>query len=66
MTEATARRPEPSTIKPVLHYIDGEFRAGKEGRTFPTLDPATNQPITEVAEGLSEDIDEAVGALRVN
>jgi 5-carboxymethyl-2-hydroxymuconic-semialdehyde dehydrogenase len=64
MTEATARRPEPSTIKPVLHYIDGEFRAGKEGRTFPTLDPATNQPITEVAEGLEEDVDEAVGAAR--
>ncbi len=52
------------TIKPVLHYIDGRFQPGLAGRTFPTLNPATNAPLTEVAEGLAEDIDAAVRAAR--
>jgi len=53
-------------IEPVLHYIDidGRFRPGLAGRTFPMLNPATNAPLTEVAEGLAEDVDAAVRAAR--
>jgi 5-carboxymethyl-2-hydroxymuconic-semialdehyde dehydrogenase len=46
------------------HYIAGEFRSGIDGRTFETLNPSTNEPIAEVAEGLAADIDEAVLAAR--
>jgi len=52
------------TIEPVLHYIDGRFQPGLAGRAFPTLNPATNRPLTEVAEGLAEDIAVAVRAAR--
>jgi len=47
-----------------LHYIDGEFRSGKLGRTFETLAPTTNEPLCSVAEGTAEDIDQAVRAAR--
>ncbi len=51
-------------IKEPLLYIDGTFRSGAEGHTFETINPATNQVITEVAEGRTEDIDVAVQAAR--
>jgi acyl-CoA reductase-like NAD-dependent aldehyde dehydrogenase len=44
--------------------IDGERVAAHEGRTFETLDPATGQPITAVAQAGSEDVDRAVTAAR--
>ena len=37
---------------------------GREGRTFETLDPTTNEPIVDVAEGLAVDVDDAVVAAR--
>ncbi|MEA2180420.1 MAG: 5-carboxymethyl-2-hydroxymuconic-semialdehyde dehydrogenase, partial [Solirubrobacteraceae bacterium] len=46
------------------HYIDGEFRDAAEGGTFTTLDPATNEPITEAADGTAADVDAAVAAAR--
>lgn len=51
-------------IEPVLHYINGQFRPSRAGRSFQTLSPSTNQPLTTVAEGLAEDIDDAVHAAR--
>jgi 5-carboxymethyl-2-hydroxymuconic-semialdehyde dehydrogenase len=64
-------RPDTTTIhnhtihiEPVLHYINGQFRPGHQHRTFETLNPATNEPLTTVAEGLAEDIDDAVQAAR--
>src|SRR5579862_6745599 len=51
-------------IEPVFHYINGQFQPGHAGRSFETLNPATNQPLTSVAEGLTEDIDDAVRAAR--
>jgi 5-carboxymethyl-2-hydroxymuconic-semialdehyde dehydrogenase len=50
----------PVQVNPVKHFIGGAFVDGASGRTFPTLNPATNEPITEVAEGLPEDVDRAV------
>jgi len=51
-------------IAPQLHYIGGAFRPGRAGTTFETLDPVTNLPIADVAEGLTPDIDDAVAAAR--
>ena len=46
------------------HYIDGEFRESVAGGTFTTLDPATNEPITEASDGQAADVDAAVAAAR--
>ena len=46
------------------HYIDGEFRASVAGGTFTTLDPATNEPITQASDGQAADVDAAVAAAR--
>ncbi|MGI0084917.1 MAG: aldehyde dehydrogenase family protein, partial [Nitrososphaerales archaeon] len=47
-------------IEPVYHYVNDEFVSGMAGKSFETLDPRTNKPITSVAEGFAEDIDRAV------
>ncbi|ATY84967.1 5-carboxymethyl-2-hydroxymuconate semialdehyde dehydrogenase [Kyrpidia spormannii] len=52
------------TILPIKHYIGGAFTDGVSGRVFPTVNPATGEVITEVAEGLAEDVDRAVAAAR--
>ena len=44
--------------------IDGQFRDSLSGKTFATFNPATEEIITEVAEGDSADIDLAVKAAR--
>ncbi len=44
--------------------IGGERVAAADGRTFETLDPATAQPITTVAQAGPPDIDRAVKAAR--
>lgn len=54
-------RTEIGTIR---HFIGGEFTGGAEGRTFATLNPATNAPLAEVAAGGAEDVDRAVRAAR--
>jgi 5-carboxymethyl-2-hydroxymuconic-semialdehyde dehydrogenase len=46
------------------HYIDGAFREAASGRTFVSLDPATNQPIAAAADGAAQDVDLAVSAAR--
>jgi Aldehyde dehydrogenase family len=51
-------------IGPQLHFIDGEFVPSRDGSTFTTLDPTTNAPLVEVADGKSADIDAAVAAAR--
>jgi 5-carboxymethyl-2-hydroxymuconic-semialdehyde dehydrogenase len=61
--ESTRSRPGVA-VDEQLHYIDGAFRPGREGRTFETLDPCTNEPIAEVSEGLAADVDAAVQAAR--
>jgi 5-carboxymethyl-2-hydroxymuconic-semialdehyde dehydrogenase len=67
VSQATDRAPLSAAavhVGPQLHYIAGEFRPGIDGRTFETLNPSTNEPITDVAEGLAPDVDVAVQAAR--
>ena len=45
-------------------FIGGEFREAVGGRRFVTENPATGQPIAEVAEGGPADVDAAVAAAR--
>ena len=42
--------------------IGGEWGGGRGGSTFPVLDPATEEPVAEVADGTVEDALDAVGA----
>jgi aldehyde dehydrogenase (NAD+) len=69
---ATATEPRPATLPPGLSrarlqtklLIDGQWRDSAEGKTFPTYNPATEEPIADVAEGTEKDIDLAVKAAR--
>ncbi len=45
-------------------FIDGNWRPSVSGKTFATLNPATEEVICQVAEGDKEDIDLAVQAAR--
>ena len=45
-------------------FIDGDFRDAQGGGRFVTENPATGQPITEVAQGGPADVDLAVAAAR--
>ncbi len=45
-------------------WIGGEWVDAASGRTFPTINPATEEVITEVAEADAEDVDRAVQAAR--
>jgi 5-carboxymethyl-2-hydroxymuconic-semialdehyde dehydrogenase len=51
-------------MQPAKHFVGGEFTDSVAGHTFETLNPATNEPITVVAEGTAEDVDRAVRAAR--
>lgn len=44
--------------------IDGEFVPSASGQRFATINPATGEPITEIARGGAEDIDRAVRSAR--
>ncbi|HMO15437.1 MAG TPA: aldehyde dehydrogenase family protein [Pirellulaceae bacterium] len=45
-------------------FINGEWISAASGKTFPTVNPATEEVIAEVAEGDKADIDRAVKAAR--
>jgi aldehyde dehydrogenase (NAD+) len=45
-------------------YIAGEFRPAADGRTFGTINPATEEPLAQVAEAGQADVDAAVAAAR--
>src|SRR5678816_2789420 len=48
--------------KPRKLYIDGKWVEAASGRTFSTIDPASEQVICEVAAGDREDVDRAAKA----
>ncbi len=60
-------RPGPGSqaaLHQALHFIDGEFRPSRSGRFFIDLNPATNEPLAQVAEGDEADVEAAVQAAR--
>ncbi len=50
------------TLRPARLFIDGQWSDAASGATFPTVNPATEEPITSVAEGGAADVERAVGA----
>lgn len=48
--------------QPTGLFINGEFVKSVSNKTFPVIDPSTEEVITEVYEGFSEDVDLAVEA----
>jgi aldehyde dehydrogenase (NAD+) len=56
--------PASSVAKPKLLLIDGRHVASASGRTFESLNPATEQIIATIAEGDEVDVDRAVAAAR--
>ena len=60
-----AHRPSgPAQIRQSQLFIDGQWVPARSGRTFATVNPATEEPIADVAEGDAADIDAAVKAAR--
>ena len=53
-----------ATVGPTQLFIDGEWVDAVSGKTFQTVNPATEEVIAEVAEGDAEDIDRAATAAR--
>lgn len=46
-------------------FIGGEFVPSAEGRTFETINPATEEPLAKITKATSLDVDHAVSAARV-
>ncbi|HEX8483864.1 aldehyde dehydrogenase family protein [Sphingomonas sp.] len=46
------------------HYIGGAWVASEGGTTHHVIDPATEQPVTEITLGTAADVDKAVAAAR--
>ena len=56
---------EKVEIKPSYgHFINGEFVEPAKGRMFSSINPATEEVLTEISEGTTEDVDKAVKAAR--
>ncbi len=49
---------------PTKLLINNEWVDAESGKTFPTINPATGEVITQVAEGDKADVDKAVRAAR--
>jgi hypothetical protein len=53
------------TIEPEYGlFVGGEFAPGESGRTFATVNPATEEPLADVALASAADVDRAVAAAR--
>jgi aldehyde dehydrogenase (NAD+) len=61
---ATAIRPIATYSGPTQLLIDGQWREAVSGKRFDTLNPATGEVITSVAEADKADVDLAVKAAR--
>ncbi|MGO9471041.1 MAG: aldehyde dehydrogenase family protein [Isosphaeraceae bacterium] len=64
MATATKARRKVGTTYQTKMLIDGKWRDSQSGKTFDTINPATEEVITQVAEGDAADIDLAVKAAR--
>ena len=56
---ATLSAPADVKIRETECFIDGKWMPAISGKTFATINPATEQEITQVAEGDKEDVDAA-------
>jgi len=63
MATVTAPIAQPK-VKHTECFIDGQWRPAMSGKTFETINPATEEVICEVAEGDKADVDAAVKAAR--
>jgi aldehyde dehydrogenase (NAD+) len=45
-------------------FVAGEFRPAADGRTFATINPATEEPLAQVATAGAADVDAAIAAAR--
>src|ERR1700728_1001992 len=64
MTVTVDRTVEEFTATPRKLFINGQWVDAASGKSFETPNPATGQPLANIAEGDSEDIDRAVRAAR--
>lgn len=65
MTTATLLPSVASFIgSPKQLLIDGEWQDSADGRTFATVDPATEEQITQIAHAGTADVDRAVASAR--
>jgi aldehyde dehydrogenase (NAD+) len=59
---------QPKIVRPQIRqtscFIGGQWIPAASGKTFETMNPATEEVIAQVAEGDSEDVDKAVHAAR--
>lgn len=51
-------------VKETQLFIGGRFQPSASGKTFPTINPATEEVLAEVSEASAEDVDRAVRAAR--
>ena len=63
-TLSTAAPTTAPRIRQTKMLIGGEWMDSFSGNTFPTINPATEETITEIAEADREDVDQAVIAAR--
>lgn len=63
MATVTKARPQPQ-IRQTECFIGGHWVPAVSGKTFETINPATEEVIAQVAEGDAEDVDAAVAAAR--
>ncbi len=63
MAIAEVARPKPK-IRHTECFIGGKWRGSVSGKTFATINPATEEIIAEIAEGDAADIDLAAKAAR--
>src|SRR5262252_1485785 len=61
---STPMGPDPSPLPEGKLFIGGRWVAAQSGKTFPSINPATNQILANVAEADSPDLDAAVSAAR--
>ncbi len=60
----TATKPQPIKIKPGKMLVNGKWVDSRSGKTFETINPATGEVITQIAQGDKEDVDLAVKSAR--
>src|SRR6186997_3611932 len=61
---SSAQAVENKEQKKYQLFIDGQWVDAESGKTFQTPNPATGEPLAEVAEADKADIDKAVAAAR--